>query len=114
MATTYHPKKAYFSPNRIQLTGKEIIKDCAEDRVRALEAFKYFKDMVDLDPEDDRSKCEMIRALDLSMSANDKKVKLLDLLIKMAIHQDKTRPTEREDIKPEDLSFEEIKSARNI
>ena len=42
MATTYHPRKAYFSPNRIQLTGKEVLRDCAEDRVRALEAFDYF------------------------------------------------------------------------
>ena len=111
MATTYHPKRAYFSPNRIQLTGKEIIRDCAEDRVRALKAFEYFKDMVDSDPEDDKAKSEMIRALDLSMAANDKKVKLLDLLVKLSIHQDKTRPAERESINPEDLSFEEIKSA---
>ena len=109
MATTYHPKRAYFSPNRIQLTGKEIIKDCAEDRTRALEAFEYFKDMVDSDPEDDKAKSEMMRVLDLSMAANDKKVKLLDLLVKMSMHQDKTRPNER-DMRPEDLSFEEIKS----
>ena len=113
MATTYHPKRAYFSPNRIQLTGKEIIRDCAEDRVRALKAFEYFKDMVDSDPEDDKAKSEMIRALDLSMAANDKKVKLLDLLIKLAIHQDKTRPGEIENIRPEDLTFEQIKSSSN-
>ena len=43
MASTYHPKKSYFSPNRIQLTGKEILKECAEDRERALVAFEYFK-----------------------------------------------------------------------
>lgn len=108
MATTYHPRRAYFSPNRIQLTGKEIIKECAEDRARALVAFEYFKKMVDSDPEDDRAKSEMVKTLELSMAANNKKVKMLDLMIKLAIHQDKDTGSSSSSV--DDLSFEEIKA----
>ena len=112
MTTTYHPRKAYFTPNRIQLTGKEIIKECAEDRSRALEAFEYFKNMVDSNPEDDRAKSEMIKALDLSMTANNKKVKMLALMVKLALHEDKTGNRSLTDVPAESLSFEEIKALK--
>tara|TARA_R110000744_G_scaffold47421_2_gene104421 strand:+ start:164 stop:511 length:348 start_codon:yes stop_codon:yes gene_type:complete len=115
MVTTYRPKKAYFSPNRIQLTGKEILKECAEDRERALEAFKYFKGMVDSNPEDDKAKTEMVKCLDISLHANERKVKLLDSMIKLAMHQDKITPSkakDAEDLSFEDLSFDDIKMGK--
>jgi hypothetical protein len=112
MTTTYHPRKAYFTPNRIQLTGKEIIKECAEDRSRALEAFEYFKNMVDSNPEDDRAKSEMIKALDLSMTANNKKVKMLDLMVKLAMYEDKAGNRTLANVPAESLSFEEIKALK--
>ena len=112
MTTTYHPRKAYFTPNRIQLTGKEIVKECAEDRSRALEAFEYFKAMVDSNPDDDKAKSEMIKALELSMDANNKKVKMLDLMIRLAIHEDKNTPTALKDLSVENMSFEEIKALK--
>tara|TARA_R110000851_G_scaffold2544_8_gene10313 strand:+ start:1276 stop:1611 length:336 start_codon:yes stop_codon:yes gene_type:complete len=109
MTTTYHPRKSYFSPNRIQLTGKEVLRDCAEDRVRALEVFEYFKSKVDSDPMDDKSKSEMIKALQLSMDANDKKVKLLDMMTKLSIQQDKDKAAKgKEGL--ENLSFDDFKA----
>ena len=110
MTTTYHPKKAYFSPNRIQLTGKEILKECAEDRQRALEAFEYFKSMINSDPDDDKAKSEMVKCLDLSLHANERKVKLLDSMIRLAMHQDKIPKTSAESI--ENLSFDDIKMGK--
>jgi len=110
MTTTYHPKKAYFSPNRIQLTGKEILKECAEDRERALVAFEYFKEMVDLDPADDKAKTEMVKCLDISLHANERKVKLLDSMIKLAMHQDKLSPAKSEEM--ENITFDDIKMGK--
>jgi len=108
MATTYHPVKSYFSPNRIQLVGKEIVKDCAEDRVRALELYEYFRAKVDSDPEDDKSKTEMVKALELSMEANSRKLKMLDTMVKLAIHKDKIQPPKSTDKELSNLSFEDF------
>jgi hypothetical protein len=112
VATTYHPRKAYFSPNRIQLTGKEIIKECAEDKARALETYEYFKKMVDENPDDDKAKSEMVKALELAHNANNKKVKMLDLMIKLAMHQDKTSPKDASNTPVENLTFDEIKALK--
>ena len=110
MPSTYYPKKSYFSPNRIQLTGKEILKECAEDRQRALEAFEYFREMVDLDPADDKAKTEMVKCLDISLHANERKVKLLDSMIRLAMHQDKLPKSAAENI--ENISFDDIKMGK--
>jgi len=112
MATTYHPVKSYFSPNRIQLVGKEIVKDCAEDRVRALELYEYFRVKVDSNPDDDKSKTEMVKALELSMEANNRKLKMLDTMVKLAIHKDKTQPAKNADRELSDLSFEDFNKAK--
>ena len=111
MTTNYYPRRHYFSSKRIQLTGKEIIKECAEDRKRALETFEYFQDMVNADPSDDKAKSELIKALELSMSANDKKVKLLDLMVKLAMHRDKLKGNAPDEITPDNLSFEDFEGA---
>lgn len=108
MVSKYMPKRHFFSAQRIQLTGKEIIKECAEDRTRALEAFSYFRDMVDVDPSDDKAKSEMVKCLELSMGANDKKVKLLDLMVKLAMHRDKLFPKSVKGESLEDLKFEDF------
>jgi hypothetical protein len=91
MPIPYQPKHDYFSPRRIQITGKEILKDCTEDRARAIETYEYFKSMVKCNPEDDKAKSEMVKSLQLSMDSNDKKVKLLENMIKLAVHKDKLK-----------------------
>ena len=83
MVRNYVPKKRFFEPTRIHKIAKDIMSDCQEDRQRALETFNYFKDLVSTNPEDDKAKAEMIHALGLSQDANDKIVKLLDMMIKM-------------------------------
>ena len=110
MARTYIPKGRFFEPNRIHKIAKDVLRDCGEDRDRALETFAYFKSLVDNSPEDDKAKAEMIHALGLSQDANDKIVKILDMMIKMTqteqkIEADKSTPVES-------MSFEDLKKAR--
>ena len=106
MVRNYVPKKRFFEPSRIHKIAKDIMSDCQEDRQRALETFKYFKDLVSSNPEDDKAKAEMIHALGLSQDANDKIVKLLDMMIKMTQQEqriDATKPS------TEPLSFEDLR-----
>ena len=109
MVTTYIPKTNFFAPTRIQTIAKKVLKDCDIDRERALETFQYFKHMVDSDPSDDKSKSEMIKALELSMSSNDKKVKVLDMMLKMTQTELKEKSKES---KPGQLLFEDINTSQ--
>ena len=110
MPRTYIPKNRFFDPNRIHKIAKDVLRDCGEDRDRALKAFEYFNGLVNSNPEDDKAKAEMIHALGLSQDANDKIVKILDMMIKMTqseqkIEADKSAPVEN-------LSFEDLTRSR--
>lgn len=104
MVRTYIPKKSFFEPTRIHKIAKDILKDCGTDRDRALETFEFFKAMVASNPEDDKAKTELIHALSLSMDANDKIVKILELMVKMTQSEMKSSPP-----KSEGLSFEDLR-----
>ena len=112
MVRHYLPKKRFFEPTRIHKIAKEAVADYTEDRKRALETFEYFKNIINLNPEDDKAKAEMIHALGLSQDANDKIVKILDMMIKMTQSEQKL-----EGVKPEketeSLTFENLRKARN-
>ena len=95
MPSPYTPKTNYFSEPKVQKMAKDVIRDCMVDRKQALEAFEYFKDMVDNNPLDDKAKTEMSKALDLAQGANDKVVKILDLMLKMT--QAEMRVTKKSD-----------------
>tara|TARA_R110000765_G_scaffold119838_1_gene215092 strand:- start:1400 stop:1720 length:321 start_codon:yes stop_codon:yes gene_type:complete len=103
MPTTYTPKTEYFSSTRMQAQAKKLIADCKEDRQRALEAFSYYKAMVDSNPEDDKSKSEMMSALNLSQRSNDKVLKILELMAKYTLNSSKSEQ------EPETLSFENLR-----
>jgi hypothetical protein len=108
MVRNYVPKKSFFEPTRIHKIAKDVLSDCKEDRSRALETFDYFKNLVSSNPEDDKAKAEMIHALGLSQDANDKIVKVLDMMIKMTQAEKKlsaTKPTPA----PENLSFDDLR-----
>lgn len=83
MPKLYIPTTSYFSETRVQKIAKDVIRDSAKDRKLALDAFTYFKGMVKENPMDDKAKAEMSKALDLAQGANDKVVKILDLMLKM-------------------------------
>jgi len=110
MARTYIPKGRFFEPNRIHKIAKDVLRDCGEDRNRALETFTYFKNLVDSSPDDDKAKTEMIHALGLYQDANDKIVKILDMMIKMT--QSEQKIDSDKNVTVESLSFEDLKKSR--
>ena len=61
-----------------------------------------------MNPEDDKSKSEMVKSLDLSMQANDKKVKILDMMVKMTQTEIRQKGGTE---KSEDVSFESLKTS---
>ena len=110
MPKEYIPKRSFFEPTRIHKIAKDVIKDCREDRDRALETFAYFQNLVNTNPEDDKSKAELVHALGLSMDSNDKIVKILDMMIKMTQNEQKIQGTPA---KKEPLSFEELRKMKS-
>ena len=42
MPRQYTPKTSYFSETRVQKMAKDVIRDSAQDRKMALEAFEWF------------------------------------------------------------------------
>jgi len=103
----YTPKQSYFSSTRVQKLAKEVIKDAQQDRARALEAFDYFKKMVEANPDDAKSKAEMNKALQLSQDSNDKVVKILDMMLKMTQAEMKTLPAQQTDTS---ITFESLRN----
>ena len=102
MPKIYTPKQSYFSELRVQKIAKDVVRDSTQDRKLALEAFDYFKNMVADNPLDDKAKAEMSKALDLAQGANDKVVKILDLMLKMTQAEMKTTKT------TDPMSFEDL------
>jgi hypothetical protein len=102
MPKVYTPKQSYFSEQRVQKMAKDVVRDSAQDRKLALEAFEYFKNMVADNPLDDKAKAEMSKALDLAQGANDKVVKILDLMLKM------TQAEMKNSTKSDPMSFEDL------
>ena len=102
---TYIPKTSYFAPSRIEKIAKDVISECKDDRRRAIENFEYFKNLVDTGPSDQKSKQEMARSLMLAQSANEKVVKLVDLMLK----RQEGNPTSTQEV----MSFESLTNARN-
>ena len=102
MPKIYTPKQSYFSALRVQKMAKDVVRDSTQDRKMALESFEYFKNMVIDNPLDDKAKAEMSKALDLAQGANDKVVKILDLMLKMTQAEMKTTKT------TDPMSFEDL------
>ena len=102
MPKIYTPKQSYFSELRVQKIAKDVVRDSTQDRKLALESFEYFKNMVVDNPLDDKAKAEMSKALDLAQGANDKVVKILDLMLKMTQAEMKATKT------TDPMSFEDL------
>tara|TARA_R110000787_G_C13119258_1_gene414608 strand:+ start:204 stop:527 length:324 start_codon:yes stop_codon:yes gene_type:complete len=82
MPTDYILKRPVLDQNRVQKYAKKILDESGEDRVLALEAYKYFKDMVDGNPQDSVAKQQMTDCLKLAQSSKVSALKVMDLLIK--------------------------------
>ena len=83
MPKEYQLKRGVLDANRLQKHAKKIIEDAAEDRTLALEAYRYFKNMVDENPQDSVSKSQMVDCLKLAQTSKANIVKVMDLIVKI-------------------------------
>ena len=82
MPREYQLKNPVLDQNRIQKYAKQILDEAADDRNLALEAYRYFKEMVDTNPQDSVAKQQMTDCLKLAQSSKTSALKVMDLLIK--------------------------------
>lgn len=83
MPTTYIPKTSILGPTRVQRIAKKLIDEAGEDRTLALEAHRFFRAMVDENPQDAAAKTLMVDALKVAQASKNNVVKILNLIIKM-------------------------------
>ena len=82
MPSDYQLKRAVLDSNRVQKYAKKIMDDSSEDRKLALEAYRYFKSMVDENPTDSVAKQQMSDCLKLAQTSKANTIKAIDILIK--------------------------------
>ena len=83
MPTTYIPKTSILGPARVQRIAKKLIDEAGEDRTLALEAHRFFRAMVDENPQDAAAKTLMVDTLKVAQASKNNVVKILNLIIKM-------------------------------
>jgi len=71
------------NPMRIQRIAKKLIDEAGEDRQLALEAHRFFREMVDENPQDAAAKNLLVDCLKVAQASKNNIVKVLNLLIKM-------------------------------
>ena len=93
MPSEYIPKVPVLNKNRVQRIAKKLIEEAGEDRRLALEAHRFFRQMVDENPNDGAAKSLMVDSLKVAQSSKNNVVKILNLVVKMeeATTEDKTK-----------------------
>jgi len=82
MPKDYILKRPVLDQNRIQKYAKKILDEAGEDRELALDAYRYFKAMVDENPQDSVAKQQMADCLKLAQTSKTSALKVMDILIK--------------------------------
>ena len=91
MVTNYIPKTSLLGPTRIQKLAKKLIEEATEDRQLALEAHRFFREMIDENPQDAAAKNLMVDTLKVAQASKNNVVKILNLMVKMGeVESDKT------------------------
>jgi len=84
MRKEYVLKRSPFDKNRMLKIGKSILDEASEDRDLALEAHRYFKDMVEhSENTDNDAKRLMVECLKLAQSSKTSSIKTLTLMVKL-------------------------------
>lgn len=110
MPTTYIPKNSILGPTRIQRIAKKLIDEAGEDRKLALEAHRFFRAMIDENPQDAAAKNLMVDALKVAQASKNNVVKIISLMIKMeSVPTDKTKASGS----PENSVFSELDNLLN-
>ena len=83
MVTNYVPKNPVLGPTRIQKLAKKMIEEAGDDRQLALETHRFFRRMVDENPQDSAAKSLMVDCLKVAQAAKNNIIKVLNLVVKM-------------------------------
>jgi hypothetical protein len=75
--------------NRLQKICKKIIDEANDDRKLALETHRFFRQMLDENPQDASAKSLMVDCLKLAQTSKSSVVKVVDLLIKLETNNNK-------------------------
>jgi len=89
MPKPYILKNSPIDKNRIQKTCKKVIDEANEDRQLALETHRFFRQMLDDNPQDAAAKNLMVDCLKLAQTSKGSILKVVDLLIKLEAVQNK-------------------------
>ena len=89
MPSTYVLKNSPLDKNRIQKTCKKVIEEANEDRKFALDTHRFFREMLDDNPQDATAKNLMVDCLKLAQTSKGSILKVVDLLIKLEVAQTK-------------------------
>ena len=83
MPSNYIPKSSLLGPTRLQRIAKKLIHEAAEDRNLGLEAHRFFRNMVDENPQDSTAKSLMVDALKVAQASKNNVIKILNLVVKL-------------------------------
>tara|TARA_Y100000385_G_scaffold289703_1_gene360004 strand:- start:1088 stop:1414 length:327 start_codon:yes stop_codon:yes gene_type:complete len=83
MPSQYVLKNSPIDKNRIQKACKKLIDEANDDRVLALDAHRFFREMLDENPQDAAAKNLMVDCLKLAQTSKTSTLKVVDLLIKL-------------------------------
>ena len=83
MPSQYVLKNSPIDKNRIQKVCKKLIDEANDDRSLALDAHRFFREMLDENPQDAAAKHLMVDCLKLAQTSKTSTLKVVDLLIKL-------------------------------
>ena len=87
MPRTYNLKKPPIDKNRLQKICKRVIDESNEDRELALESHRFFRQLLDENPQDASAKSLMVECLKVAQTSKRSITKIVELLIKLDIAQ---------------------------
>jgi hypothetical protein len=92
MVTNYIPKNNPLGGTRLQQIAKKLIEEAKEDRSLALDTHRFFREMVDENPQDSAAKGLMVDCLKVAQASKNNVVKIIGLMIKMEdVASDRTK-----------------------
>ena len=83
MPRQYVLKNPPIDKNRIQKVCKKVLDEATEDRKLALDTHRFFRQMLDENPQDASAKSLMVDCLKLAQTSKTSTLKIVDLLIKL-------------------------------
>ena len=89
MPSPYVLKNSPIDKNRIQKVCKKVLDEATEDRKLALDTHRFFRQMLDGNPQDASAKSLMVDCLKLAQTSKTSTLKIIDLLIKLEAAQNR-------------------------